>query len=41
MFDDQAHVRSPQLWLTMHKHAVLAGAGAAVAGVAVAARLAA
>src|SRR3954471_20756610 len=32
VFDDQAHARSPQLWLTMHKRAVLGGA--AIAGLA-------
>jgi short-subunit dehydrogenase len=34
MFDDQAHARSPQLWLNMHRGVVaaaLAGVGAAVA----------
>src|SRR3954469_17051926 len=32
VFDDQAHAHSPQLWLTMHKRAVLGGA--AIAGLA-------
>jgi short-subunit dehydrogenase len=32
IFDDKAHARSPQLWLTMHKRAVLGGA--AIAGLA-------
>jgi short-subunit dehydrogenase len=32
VFDEQAHARSPQLWLTMHKRAVLGGA--AIAGLA-------
>ena len=32
MFDDQAHGRSPQLWLATHKPlAAAAGAGAALA----------
>jgi short-subunit dehydrogenase len=36
IFDDQAKTRSPQLWLTMHKRAVLGGAAvAAAAGAAV------
>src|SRR4051794_440344 len=30
MFDDQAHARSPQLWLTMHKRPVLAAVSGAV-----------
>ena len=28
-FDEQAHARDPQLWLSMHRRAILAGAGAA------------
>ena len=39
MFDDQAHAHSPQLWLTMHKRGIAAGAaGAALAGVLAATR---
>jgi hypothetical protein len=33
IFGEQAHARSPQLWLTMHKRALLGG-GAAIAGLA-------
>src|SRR4051812_16976363 len=32
MFDEQAHARSPQLWLTMHKRPVLAAVSAAALG---------
>ena len=32
IFDEQAHARSPQLWLTMHKRSLLGGA--AIAGLA-------
>src|SRR3954447_13850282 len=32
MFDDQAHARSPQLWLTMRKRPVLAAVSAAALG---------
>src|SRR4051794_27697999 len=38
-FDQQAHERSPQLWMTMHKRALTAAAGAGVAGAAAAAGL--
>src|SRR3954451_17606979 len=38
MFDDQAHARSPQLWLTMHKRPVLAAVSAAALGGLLAAR---
>lgn len=34
-FDDQAHARSPQLWLSEHRRAVLSGLAAAAVGVAV------
>jgi len=37
IFDEQAHARSPQLWLTMHKRAVLGGAALAAAAGAAAA----
>jgi short-subunit dehydrogenase len=32
MFDDQAHARSPQLWLTMNKRPVIAGVVSALLG---------
>src|SRR3954466_10073354 len=38
MFDDQAHARSPQLWLTMRKRPVLAAVSAAALGGLLAAR---
>jgi NADP-dependent 3-hydroxy acid dehydrogenase YdfG len=37
-FDEQAHARSPQLWLAMHRRALGAGAAAALAAGAAAAR---
>ena len=37
-FDDQATSRSPQLWLTMHRGALLAGAASALAAAAAARR---
>ena len=30
-FDDMAHARDPQLWLSMHRGAILGGLGAAAA----------
>jgi hypothetical protein len=37
-FDEQAHGRSPQLWLAMHRRAVAAAAAAALAAGAAAVR---